>query len=199
MNDNQRKILRDALAQMEAEGVLVWGPKSLEEVAPALRALLDENAALKHDAVCAQAEIGDLRADLAAAKADLILTQVRGKRFRAEVAALKAKPDPLAEMWRELAEYQPQADKDGHGESWARMCSERTDHSARAAARAAARYAAQYAAWDAALDAARAAARAGEMRAVEEACWDAGRAAAVDAKSARDAIAAIRRAKEGEA
>jgi hypothetical protein len=42
--------------------------------------------------------------------------------------------DPLAEMWRELAEYQPQADRDGHGESWAKMCQERTQAAAYAAA-----------------------------------------------------------------
>jgi hypothetical protein len=29
-------------------------------------------------------------------------------------------------MWAALAEYQPQADADGHGESWARMCAART-------------------------------------------------------------------------
>jgi hypothetical protein len=51
-----------------------------------------------------------------------------------EVAALKAQPDPLAEMWRELSEYQKQADRDGHGESWRRMCEERTDGAAHAAA-----------------------------------------------------------------
>jgi precorrin-3B methylase len=50
-------------------------------------------------------------------------------RLRAEVAALKAH-DPLAEMWRELAEYQPFADRDGHGESWRRMCEERTEEAA---------------------------------------------------------------------
>jgi hypothetical protein len=54
-------------------------------------------------------------------------------RLTAEVAALKA-CDPLAEMWRELSEYQPQADRDGHGESWARMCRERTERAAYAAA-----------------------------------------------------------------
>jgi hypothetical protein len=54
--------------------------------------------------------------------------------LEAENAALKAQPDPLAEMWRELAEYQPQADKDGHGESWARMCSERTEEASESAA-----------------------------------------------------------------
>jgi hypothetical protein len=47
----------------------------------------------------------------------------------AEVAALKAN-DPLAEMWAALAEYQPQADKDGHGESWRIMCEERTEDAA---------------------------------------------------------------------
>jgi hypothetical protein len=67
-------------------------------------------------------------------------------RVTAEVAALKA-CDPLAEMWRELAEYQPIADLDGHGESWAKMCRERTEDAARAAmeddaARSAAGYAA---------------------------------------------------------
>ena len=83
MTDNQRDILRMALEQMEEKKGLVWGPEWMEEVAAALRALLDENAALKAN-------------------------------------------DPLAEMWRELAEYQPQADRDGHGESWAKMCQERT-------------------------------------------------------------------------
>jgi hypothetical protein len=75
-------------------------------------------------------------------------------RLRAEVAALKANHsetpkgcDPLAEMWRELSEYQPFADRDGHGESWRRMCRERTEDAARAAmeddaARSAAGYAA---------------------------------------------------------
>jgi hypothetical protein len=53
--------------------------------------------------------------------------------LEAENAALKAR-DPLAEMWRELSEYQPQADRDGHGESWKRMCEERTEETANAAA-----------------------------------------------------------------
>jgi hypothetical protein len=46
-----------------------------------------------------------------------------------ENAALKAN-DPLAEMWRELAEYQTKADRDGHGESWRIMCKERTEDAA---------------------------------------------------------------------
>ena len=44
------------------------------------------------------------------------------------------KPDTLAEMWRELEAYQPMADRDGHGESWRRMCRERTALAAGAAA-----------------------------------------------------------------
>jgi hypothetical protein len=100
----------------------------------------------------------------------------------AENAALKAH-DPLAEMWRELAEYQPLADRDGHSESWRRMCSERTEAAAGYAA-AAARAAAVGAAWDAAT-------------------WAAADAASSAADAARDvkgdaacAVAEIRRAKE---
>jgi hypothetical protein len=48
------------------------------------------------------------------------------KRLRAEVAALKAQRDPLAEMWRELEAYTEQADKNGHGETWRTMCHGRT-------------------------------------------------------------------------
>jgi hypothetical protein len=92
-------------------------------------------------------------------------------RLRAEVAALKAQSDPLAEMWRELGEYQPQADRDGHGDTWRAMCSEKTH--------AAASYAVREATWAAAWNA-----------------WDAARAAERAAESARDAIAAIRRVKE---
>jgi len=68
--------------------------------------------------------------------------------LEAQNAALKAH-DPLAEMWREFAEYQPQADRDGHGESWAKMCSERTQAAACNARWAAAR-AASWDAWAAA-------------------------------------------------
>ena len=68
----------------------------------------------------------------------------------AEVAALK-KNDPLAEMWRELEAYLPRANANGHGRSWKRMCSERTEEAAReesfnVAAAAAARDAAAWAA-----------------------------------------------------
>jgi len=48
----------------------------------------------------------------------------------AENADLKAKPDPLAEMWAALAEYQRFANRDGHGESWRIMCEERTEDAA---------------------------------------------------------------------
>jgi hypothetical protein len=88
-------------------------------------------------------------------------------RLRAEVAALKAN-DPLAEMWRELSEYQPMADRDGHGESWRRMCSERTEAAAEEAANC--------------------------VRDMSE--WDAAWAVARIAKWAGDAVAAIRCAKE---
>jgi len=94
------------------------------------------------------------------------------------VDALKAH-DPLAEMWRELAEYQPQADRDGHGESWRRMCEEHTGGSALAASRAATASVAW--AWEAARAAAWAASWAGPT-----ASW------------AAQSIAAIRHAKEGQ-
>jgi hypothetical protein len=60
----------------------------------------------------------------------------------------------LDEMWAALAAYQPRADAAGHGESWALMCSERTEVAAHAA------YAAAYVAAQAAARAARAAASA---------------------------------------
>jgi hypothetical protein len=102
----------------------------------------------------------------------------------AELAALKAQRDPLAEMWRELAEYQPQADRDGHGDSWRAMCEERTEEAAWAAymARQGSSHvrAAAYCAW-------------------QQAQRDAtARRLSKDAvKWAADALAAIRRAKEG--
>ena len=34
--------------------------------------------------------------------------------------------DLLNKMWMELAKYQPIADRNGHGESWRKMCQERT-------------------------------------------------------------------------
>jgi hypothetical protein len=98
-------------------------------------------------------------------------------RLRAEVDALK-KADPLAEMWWKLSKYQEQADRDGHGESWRAMCSEKTQSAAWYAAAAAAA-----AAWDAsaaasdAESAASAAAWAAASAAAWPAAWDAERAA----------------------
>jgi hypothetical protein len=104
--------------------------------------------------------------------------EYRARQAATEIAsmlrcALKAH-DPLAEMWRELAEYQEQANTNGHGESWRIMCEERTKDSAR----------------DAARDVAGAAAGA----AASEAAWAASAAASV-AQDAQRAIAAIRGAK----
>jgi hypothetical protein len=78
--------------------------------------------------------------------------------LEAENAALK-KADPLAEMWCALAEHQPFADRDGHGDTWRAMCSERTEDAAWAAARAV-RNARRSAAWQAAQAAAEAASEA---------------------------------------
>ena len=52
----------------------------------------------------------------------------------------------LDEMWTALAAYQPKADAAGHGESWAKMCSEKTVKAADDAALAAAALAAALAA-----------------------------------------------------
>ncbi len=101
------------------------------------------------------------------------------KRLRwleAEVAALK-KADPLAEMWAALESYQERADRHGHGESWAKMCSERTGDWA----------------WEAKLEA---------RKASQDAAWAAAdamaRALADATEWAVEVIAAIRRAKEGQ-
>jgi hypothetical protein len=58
--------------------------------------------------------------------------------------------DKLAEMWAALAAYQSRADANGHGESWAQMCSERNAGAAFAANYAATGTAAYAAAWAAA-------------------------------------------------
>ena len=42
----------------------------------------------------------------------------------------------VEEMWAALTAYQPQADVAGHGESWAKMCKERTAEAAADAAAA---------------------------------------------------------------
>jgi hypothetical protein len=99
-------------------------------------------------------------------------------RLRAEIAALKAN-DPLAEMWAALAEYQPMADRDGHGESWAKMCQNRTARAAWEACRA------RPAVFDDATDGAKFA-------------WDAISFQRESMMYADRSIAAIRRAKEAQ-
>jgi hypothetical protein len=76
-----------------------------------------------------EAENADLKERIDKAYEDIALDQRTNETLRAELAALKAN-DPLAEMWRELSEYQPQADRDGHGESWRNMCELRTVNAA---------------------------------------------------------------------
>jgi hypothetical protein len=46
----------------------------------------------------------------------------------------KQMTNKIDEMWAALAAYQPQADAQGHGASWAKMCSERTSDAAADAA-----------------------------------------------------------------
>jgi hypothetical protein len=90
-----------------------------------------------------------LERELAQRTADLAQRTAERDALAAELAAIKAH-DPLAEMWAALAEYQPQADRDGHGESWRAMCSERTPGVAMDASLAATQDAAKAGAWAAA-------------------------------------------------
>ena len=99
--------------------------------------------------------------------------------LEAQNAALKAH-DPLAEMWRELAEYQPMADRDGHGDTWRAMCSEKTHAAALAASRVATWVPTRAAGYP--------------TRAAGYAAW----AESSAAHHAHSAIAEIRRAKEGQ-
>jgi hypothetical protein len=145
-----------------------------------LRALWCEE---KSKSMTFYAEVERLRAELAQRLVVRDALAAENSALKAEVAALKAKADPLAEMWRELEEYQPMADANGHGDTWRAMCHKRTEEAASAAylARQWSSHvaAAAYGAW-----------------------WAAQRDAAVrrisnDAvKWAADAVAAIRRAKE---
>jgi hypothetical protein len=164
MNEQHREIIELAVFDLESKSGVRWGPEYMEEFAAAIRAALAEVDALKADA-------------------NLVSLNAVNAALAAEVAALKAH-DPLAEMWRELEAYQEQADRDGHGESWARMCSERTEKASRAASRAASWAAMAAVAVKAAASAASAAS------------WAA--AAAAGDVTAAQSIAAIRRAKEGQ-
>ena len=76
----------------------------------------------------------------------------------------------LNKMWAALARYQSFADKDGHGESWRVMCSERTGQ----------------AAWEA-LTSAAPAAKAAALAALTSASWE------VDASRAHWSALAIER------
>jgi hypothetical protein len=122
---------------------------------------------------------GLMRIPVEATDMDVVVSDCREeiKRLRDDLAALKAQADPLHAMWAALAEYQRFANRDGHGESWRIMCEERTRDQAADAANPFVNSSA----------AARAAARAaaGAAAHFEEAM-----------KSAADAVAAIRRAKE---
>ena len=55
----------------------------------------------------------------------------------------------LDEMWAALERYQPYADKNGHGESWKRMTTEKTAEAAWGAANADATDVTTIAAWEA--------------------------------------------------
>jgi hypothetical protein len=150
--------INQVILQIKPDGTVLWKGREVESDADFRAAMMEVH---QHMCGSANAEITCLRA---------------------EVAALKAN-DPLAEMWRELAEYQPQADRDGHGDSWRAMCEERTEEAAWAAymARQGSSHvrAAAYCAW-------------------QQAQRDAtARRLSKDAvKWAADALAAIRRAKE---
>jgi hypothetical protein len=126
-----------------------------------------------------RAEIDALKAANASLAGDAVGLRIACATLKAERDALAVRCDPLAEMWAALADYQPMAERDGHGESWARMCRDRTQEAAYAAAwaRAASPTASE---WSWASRAAEAAARAES----EAAIW------------AQRASAAIRKAKE---
>jgi hypothetical protein len=120
-------------------------------------------------------ENADIKERIDKAYEDIALDQRTNATLRADLARANAERDPLAEMWAALADYQPQADRDGHGESWRRMCSKQSG-AASFYAKDEAMYRAG-AASDAASDAAEAAL-----------------AATSAAQHAQSAIAAIRRA-----
>jgi hypothetical protein len=155
--------------QINTDGTVIWKGREVESDADFRAAMMEV-----HQHMC-----GSANGKLATARAPLAEVE----RLRAELAALKA-CDPLAEMWAALESYQEQADKDGHGESWRRMCEERTQEAASDAYRARQVQshvaASAYGAWWAAQR--HAAVRRLSKEAVE---W------------AANAVAAIRRAKEG--
>jgi hypothetical protein len=154
------------ILEIKHDGTVLWKGREVESDADFRAAMMEVK---RHLCGSANDEITRVRADLAQRTAER-------DALAAEVAALKAN-DPLAEMWAALADYQPQADRDGHGESWRIMCEERTEDAALAASRVATWVAARAAGY-----AARAAAAA--------------RSCAAWASCASCAVAEIRRAKE---
>jgi hypothetical protein len=104
--------------------------KLFADVYALMREAADEIGRLRVQALGTQRRIQDQDAIKAELWERIHAITAERDALAAELAALKAKPDPLAEMWAALAEYQPQADKDGHGESWRTMCEERTVNAA---------------------------------------------------------------------
>jgi chorismate mutase len=164
-----RKIVaeRDALAAEVAALKAKHGPQTDAQVQEQVAAIVHAAMRFAREDVTPEWQAGNSHAEYRARQAATeIASMLR--------CALKAH-DPLAEMWRELESYQPQADKDGHGESWAKMCSERTGDWA----------------WEAKLEA---------RKAWQDAAWAAAdavaRALADATEWAVEVIEAIRRAKE---
>jgi len=98
----------------------------------------------------------------------------------------------LNEMWAALAAYQPKADAEGHGDTWATMCRGRTSGAARAAWSAADAYAKATASAEAAVAAKAAGAAADAVYASAKAA----RAAADADRWAQSAIDRINKLKE---
>lgn len=155
-NANLRAEVADLQSRLDA----AWGDVSaMQGIVARLTAERDEanaNARLyRDDRERLTAEVATLKAERDVARSCLSVVEEIAERYgeinksltaerdeaRQNADALRktlasaqsneqTRSDPLAEMWRELAEYQPMADRDGHGESWARMCRERTESAA---------------------------------------------------------------------
>ena len=122
-------IVTESITQMESGHGLVWSREWIEDLCVALRGIISERDRLRADLAHRTAERDQYDELCAELRRDCIALRSERDRLAAEVADLKAQSDPLAEMWRELSSYQPIADRDGHGESWRRMCRERTEAS----------------------------------------------------------------------
>jgi hypothetical protein len=65
----------------------------------------------------------------------VVYTNAHQKRIERieRISSMKKKEvNKLDEMWEALATYQPQADAEGHGKTWATMCQEKTSSAAHA-------------------------------------------------------------------